>query len=249
MSDHESPTVAKGCGQPEAQAVVRPGDGVGGGADAPALDHHDHHHDQAAGQPSAGWDEALVATPPAPATIHGGSLGAAGLKGESLQEAIPGRQISDRRSVLVSRSDGQDPPPAIELTERTIVALADAIASRLSQRHDGPGALLAVAEVARILGRSPAWVRRHRGELGQVMLGTGVRPRLLFDRECVLQVASRSESESSSATESPANPLKPTRRPRERSGTDAQLLPFPGSERLAGARSPQLPCRDKSTKG
>ena len=122
----------------------------------------------------------------------------------------------------------------VELDRRSIDALADAIAQRLRVESDPvPTRLLTTHEVAAQLGRTAAWVRQHRSELGAITIGDGVRPRLLFNPEEVAKrVAARSESERPQKPESLATARQTPCRPKRRSGTTTQLLPFPGSERL-----------------
>ena len=124
----------------------------------------------------------------------------------------------------------------VELDRRSIDALADAIAHRLRAESDPvPRRLLTTHEVAAQLGRTAAWVRQHRRELGAITIGDGVRPRLLFDPEEVAKrVAARSESESPEKPESPAVVGRTQGGPKRRSGTDVQLLPFPGENGFQG---------------
>jgi hypothetical protein len=56
--------------------------------------------------------------------------------------------------------------------------LADRLAARLSLATGRPEALIDASEVARITGKTRAWVYDHAGDLGAVRLGSGRRPRL-----------------------------------------------------------------------
>lgn len=69
-----------------------------------------------------------------------------------------------------------------------VQAIAQAVADVLAQRglvvYAGPSPsvrVLKVAEVARVLGRSSAWVYEHAAELGAIRMGTGPRARIGFD--------------------------------------------------------------------
>jgi hypothetical protein len=133
-----------------------------------------------------------------------------------------------------------EPSVTVELGQRSINALADAIAHRLGARteHDDVS-LVTARELAHRLGRTADWVRRHQGELGAVRLGSGPRPRLLFDPRVVAErVSARSGSESLQSQEHPAYSPKPRGRSSRSSGTTTQLLPFRGSERLSKGPEP-----------
>ena len=67
-------------------------------------------------------------------------------------------------------------------------AIAEALADVLTERGlvvAGPAApaarVLCVSEVARLLGRRPAWVYQHAAELGAFRFGNGPKARLGFD--------------------------------------------------------------------
>jgi hypothetical protein len=70
-------------------------------------------------------------------------------------------------------------------------AIAEAVAEVLEERGLLPGAaapparVLNVADVARLLGRSPGWVYEHAGELGAFRFGAGPRARIGFDHEAI----------------------------------------------------------------
>jgi predicted DNA-binding transcriptional regulator AlpA len=69
-----------------------------------------------------------------------------------------------------------------------VQAIAEAVADVLAERglvvYAGPSSsarVLKVAEVARLLGRSSAWVYEHAAELGVIRMGTGPKARIGFD--------------------------------------------------------------------
>jgi hypothetical protein len=74
-------------------------------------------------------------------------------------------------------------------------AVAEAIAEVLLERglvvYAAPGAaagrVLSVGEVARLLGRKPAWVYGHAAELGAIRFGDGPRARIGFDLATIEQ--------------------------------------------------------------
>ena len=103
----------------------------------------------------------------------------------------------------------------------------EAVARRVLELLDGTEAegLIDAVEVARRRGCSPAWVYRHKDELGVIRQGDGPRPRLRFDPEVACSAGKRSLSEQSSAQAE-----KPRGRPRSRPGTDVPLLPIRGRQ-------------------
>ena len=67
-------------------------------------------------------------------------------------------------------------------------ALADILAERGLVVHAAAvstARVLNVAEVARLLGRKPAWVYAHATELGAIRFGNGPRARLGFDAAAI----------------------------------------------------------------
>jgi hypothetical protein len=86
-----------------------------------------------------------------------------------------------------------------------------------------PERLLSPSDVAARLGRSVAWVRDHRAELG-VLPASGQRPRLWFTEAGIEAYTRREQPE--------AKPAKPVRaKPRRRGRpTGADLLPVKGRE-------------------
>ncbi len=89
---------------------------------------------------------------------------------------------------------------AMVLTDDAIERIAHAVAAAVghalsgdagasgsfsAEVTDDASALLTTTQIAIRLGRTPAWVRQHRTELGAIVLGSGPRPRLLFSPEVV----------------------------------------------------------------
>jgi hypothetical protein len=82
---------------------------------------------------------------------------------------------------------------AADLTPEAIEAIAKRVAELLAARTAAaaqpapvtPARLLDVAEVARHLGVTRAWVYQHARELGAVRIGGGPRARLRFDVEAL----------------------------------------------------------------
>lgn len=67
--------------------------------------------------------------------------------------------------------------------ERQLDLLAERIAEHLASRLHSPAppeTLIDASEVARITGKTRAWVYDHAGDLGAIRLGSGQRPRLGF---------------------------------------------------------------------
>jgi predicted DNA-binding transcriptional regulator AlpA len=69
-----------------------------------------------------------------------------------------------------------------------VQAIAQAVADVLAERglvvYAGPSPsarVLKVVEVARLLGRSSAWVYEHAAELGAIRMGRGPKARIGFD--------------------------------------------------------------------
>jgi hypothetical protein len=124
-------------------------------------------------------------------------------------------------------------PVVVELGDRSVEALADALAGRLrGTAPPTPGTtLVTAAAVSVMLGCTVAWVRQHQADLCVIKVGDGPRPRLLFDASIVAdRVVSCSASRGSDHHEPP---VKEGQRPRPRRsplGTDATLLPIRGSK-------------------
>ncbi len=111
---------------------------------------------------------------------------------------------------LLTRLRGQPPDAAellaaIEALPRKIaaaLAASDELIERLGERlrDSGPGtgpstpALIDPAEAARRLGRTRRWIYEHADELGAIRLGTGPRPRLMFDPEQFAAISGRNRS-------------------------------------------------------
>ena len=150
---------------------------------------------------------------------------------ETVEESVPGlpRVPTGAQASLVSSSASPRPPtPALESESPCIARLhpedVSAIAYRVAAllREDAqPHGLIDAAEVARCRGVSRDWVYRHADELGVVRLGTGPRARLRFD-----PATARSANEGSVAAQAPAQPAKPSGRPRARNGHSGELLPI-----------------------
>lgn len=134
-------------------------------------------------------------------------------------------------------SPARDDAPFEGLAYTNPEELIDAIAERvaavvLEQLGDGasaqPPALLDVAEVARLLGVSPDYVRAHRDELGAVRLPGAV---LRFDAAAVAERLSvRCSSERPDASDSPTPPDVSAARRRRRTGAAPDLLPIRGRQ-------------------
>ncbi len=129
--------------------------------------------------------------------------------------------------------------PNAALPRETLDALADALAPRLAVRlaallEESPAAapsLVDVAEVARALGVSAAFVYDHADELGAVRLGTGPKARLRFDvAQAREALTACSRSKGSDTPGSRAVSGNGSGRPRKHSGTGADLLPIRGEE-------------------
>ncbi|MBS1892631.1 MAG: hypothetical protein JST59_15140 [Actinobacteria bacterium] len=74
----------------------------------------------------------------------------------------------------------------VELSPRSIEALATRLAALLGENHGGAGRrdegeMITAAEVARRWRVSRRWVYEHARELGALHIGAGPRPRLRFD--------------------------------------------------------------------
>lgn len=120
--------------------------------------------------------------------------------------------------------------PRVRLDLDTVQAIADEVVRQLGanslKRSTGPHFVNA-HEVARRLGRSPAWVRAHAAELGGCRIGSGPRPRLAFDLEVVT-------SRLGPAVEATPAPQFDSVRPRMRSSSHPQAT---------ASGSPLLPIR------
>jgi predicted DNA-binding transcriptional regulator AlpA len=75
-----------------------------------------------------------------------------------------------------------------------VQAIAEAVADVLAERglvvYAGPSPsarVLKVADVARLLGRSSAWVYEHAAELGAIRMGRGPKARIGFDLATIEQ--------------------------------------------------------------
>jgi hypothetical protein len=103
-------------------------------------------------------------------------------------------------------------------------ALADVLVERglVVQRTAGPGArVLDVGDVAKLLGRRPAWVYAHAAELGAFRFGNGPKARLGFD----LASLERWKRDRQIRTAEP-EPRPRRRRPRDVQSQGAKLIPY-----------------------
>jgi hypothetical protein len=120
-------------------------------------------------------------------------------------------------------------PVVVELGDRSVEALADALAGRLrGTAPPTPGTtLVTAAAVSVMLGCTVAWVRQHQADLGVIKVGDGPRPRLLFDASIVAErVVSCSASRKSERPESPVRTGPTPRGRRSPLGTDVEMLPI-----------------------
>jgi hypothetical protein len=111
-------------------------------------------------------------------------------------------------------------------------AIAEALADVLTERGlvvdatAAPAArVLGVSEVARVLGRRPAWVYQHAAELGAFRFGNGPKARLGFDLASIERWKRDRQSRTPSSESSP---------PRQRSRQDGlprgmKLIPYEAS--------------------
>jgi predicted DNA-binding transcriptional regulator AlpA len=120
---------------------------------------------------------------------------------------------SDARAVAVETDD--------------VRAIAEAVADVLAERglviYAGPNPsarILKVAEVARLLGRSPPWVYEHAAELGAIRMGMGPKARIGFDLATIEQWKRDHQT-------APPKTRQPTRRlPRPTAPSSANLIPY-----------------------
>lgn len=153
---------------------------------------------------------------------------------------------------LAALPDPSNPPNAA-LPRETLDALADALAPRLAVRlaallEEAPAAappLVDVAEVARVLGVSAAFVYDHADELGAVRLGTGPKARLRFDVEAAKAAHSRSGSEESQPPSARIDTGGEGRPRRRRSARVPDGLPdgLPVAGSVLRSRPEAEPCR------
>ena len=133
-----------------------------------------------------------------------------------------------------------DRPIVVELSLDSVEELAEAIARRMGPLADSDRGrdrdhdddrdqqqLITASELASRIGRSAAWVRQHRWDLGGVVVGDGPRPRIWFDPSRVTEaLASCSASRKSDGPEPPARPASRPRARRSPLGTNVELLPI-----------------------
>jgi hypothetical protein len=115
---------------------------------------------------------------------------------------------------------------AVELTADAIDHIAERVADLLEQRAEQkrmPSAgLIDVAELARHLGVTRAWVYQHADELGAIRIGSGPRARLRFELGRVEEALTPAP-----AIPSPANPRRkaPGKQPEYAADPTVTLLP------------------------
>jgi hypothetical protein len=132
---------------------------------------------------------------------------------------------------MADRSSGLDIAP------ETVVAIADAVADRLVDRLMGtdpvaiaPGGWIDAKSLARIVGRSPGWVRENADLLGGRRLGEGPKAPYVFNVDEALDGLPSCQANRRSP-EPPSGNSKPDRaapKPAE-VGTSADLLPIRGA--------------------
>ena len=107
-------------------------------------------------------------------------------------------------------------------------ALADVLAERglvVGRTAEPAARVLGVGEVARLLGRRPAWVYEHAAELGAFRFGNGPKARLGFD------VASIERWKRGRQIRSPDSESAPSRRRSRQEGLrrGVKLIPYEAS--------------------
>jgi predicted DNA-binding transcriptional regulator AlpA len=114
-----------------------------------------------------------------------------------------------------------------------IRALAEAVADVLEERglmgpaEPGPGRVLKVADVAKLLGRSRPWVYEHAAELGAFRFGNGPKARIGFDRDAIERWKRDRQISQQSA---PTRPTRRRGRPRKAAVPAAvNLIPYDAS--------------------
>lgn len=134
------------------------------------------------------------------ATRHGGSGGHGALAGLSAEAAVLVEAIAQRTAALV----------------------AERLSAEAADRGQG---LVDARRVAEVLGVSVEYVRDHADELG-VKRGPGVRPRLRFDLDEVLErLAACSEGKRAQALD-PAPEREASRRRRRTASSGATSVPL-----------------------
>ena len=115
-------------------------------------------------------------------------------------------------------------------TQNKVRALAAAVADVLEERglvgpaEPVPGRVLKVADVAKLLGRSRAWVYEHAAELGAFRFGIGPKARIGFDRDAIERWKRDRQISQPSA---PPRPARRRGRPRKTAvPTAVNLIPY-----------------------
>jgi hypothetical protein len=121
----------------------------------------------------------------------------------------------------------------VSLTRETIGEVADAVAERLraDPPSDGgsPVRWVTATQLARLIGRSPQWVREHAALLGAKRLGEGPRAPYLFNvPEAFDRLPSCQSNRESPRSDSPAKRSDQANRQRGAMGTTTDLLPIRG---------------------
>lgn len=117
-----------------------------------------------------------------------------------------------------------------ELTsdEHAIRALAEALVDVLEERglftrkDEPPGRVLKVADVAKLLGRSPHWVYEHAAERGAFRFTNGPRARIGFDRDEIDAWRRARQAE----RRVPPPPKRKARRRRNGAAAPVELIPY-----------------------
>jgi hypothetical protein len=121
--------------------------------------------------------------------------------------------------------------PGLDLD--SIDAIARRVVEMLADCHDQHdptrAALIDATQVARQCGRSRAWVYDNADLLGAIRVGSGPRPRVLFDPRLVAErLTSCSARRGSPEPPDPIPTRERQRRPAARSGDARRLLPVKG---------------------
>ena len=145
-----------------------------------------------------------------------------------MTESAPGhgqRHARDRRIVVELSPDSIE--ELAEAIARRMGPLADQDRDRVHDDERDQQQLITASELARRIGRSAAWVRQHRRDLGGVVVGDGPRPRIWFDPSRLTEaLASCSASRKSDGPKPPARPASKPRARRSPLGTNVELLPI-----------------------
>ena len=122
----------------------------------------------------------------------------------------------------------------IELSERSIEAIAKRVVELLESRPVRPG-LVDAAELARRLGVTRAWVYEHATELGAIRLGSGPSPRLRFAPDEAMAAMKPAEPQLQAPTSK-----RRSSRPRWTPERPVPLLPVYEGASVLRSRPPRL---------